>query len=126
MYESPIHIYQRELNAKIESRIDSQIFEATMEVGVSVDKDELIKALRYDRDQYAKGYADGKKATSAWISVEERLPEQYGPFLIADNEGNMEVATWTKQFGWFSGCNRVKHVTHWMPLPEPPQMKGGE
>ena len=56
-----------------------------------------------------------------WISVEERLPEQYGPFLIADDKGNMEVATWTKQFGWFSGGNRVKRVTHWMPLPEPPK-----
>lgn len=56
-----------------------------------------------------------------WISVEERLPEQYGLFLIADDKGNMEVASWTKQFGWFSGGNRVKRVTHWMPLPEPPK-----
>ena len=56
-----------------------------------------------------------------WISVEERLPEQYGLFLIADDKGNMEVASWTKQFGWFSGGNRVKRVTNWMPLPEPPE-----
>lgn len=56
-----------------------------------------------------------------WISVRERLPEQYGLFLIADDKGNMEVASWTKQFGWFSGGNRVKRVTHWMPLPDPPK-----
>ena len=61
-----------------------------------------------------------------WISVEERLPEQYGLFLIADDKGNMDAATWTKQFGWFSGSNRVKRVTHWMPLPEPPSRRAAE
>lgn len=69
--------------------------------------------------------AEGYRKQSGWISVEERLPEQYGLFLIADDKGNMEVASWTKQFGWFSGGNRVKRVTHWMPLPEPPKMKEG-
>ena len=29
---------------------------------VDVDKDELLKALRYDRDQYEKGYAEGRQA----------------------------------------------------------------
>lgn len=33
---------------------------AIRKVGVNVDKSELIKALQYDRDQYAKGYEDGK------------------------------------------------------------------
>ena len=56
-----------------------------------------------------------------WISVSERLPEKQANFLIADDKGNMEIALWTKQFGWFSGSNRVKKVTHWMPLPEPPK-----
>lgn len=28
-------------------------------MGIYVDKEELIKALRYDRQQYDKGYADG-------------------------------------------------------------------
>lgn len=67
---------------------------------------------------------DLQKAATEWISVEERFPEQYGLFLIADDKGNMEAATWTKQFGWFSGSNRVKRVTHWMPLPDPPTKKG--
>lgn len=56
-----------------------------------------------------------------WISVAERLPEKQAKFLIADDKGNMEIALWTKQFGWFSGGNRVKKVTHWMTLPEPPK-----
>ena len=32
------------------------------EVGIKVDRDELIKALAYDRKQYEKGYVDGYRA----------------------------------------------------------------
>ena len=110
-----------------------------MDIGVPFGDSGHIVSVRCDcgakiecraaKEEWARNYAVKawnrclqKAAPMAeWISVEERLPEQYGPFLIADNEGNMEVATWTKQFGWFSGCYRVKHVTHWMPLPEPPK-----
>lgn len=70
-------------------------------------------------------YDAGYSKQIEWISVEERLPEKQANFLIADDKGHMEIALWTKQFGWFSGSNRVKKVTHWMPLPEPPKMKGG-
>lgn len=34
------------------------IMKAVREVGVIVDKEELLKALQYDRLQYRKGYAD--------------------------------------------------------------------
>ena len=55
MYESPIEVYHKDMQTKIENHI----FEAVCNVGVFVDKDELIKALKYDRDQYRKGYEDG-------------------------------------------------------------------
>jgi hypothetical protein len=58
---------------------------------------------------------------SAWISVDERLPDKQAQYLIVDDEGYMEVALWTRQFGWFSHVNRGNKVTHWMPLPEPPK-----
>ena len=62
---------------------------------------------------------------SEWISVSERLPDKQAQFLIVDDEGYMEIALWTRQFGWFSHVNRRNKVTHWMPLPEAPKMKGG-
>jgi hypothetical protein len=58
---------------------------------------------------------------SEWISVDERLPDKQAQYLIVDDEGYMEVALWTRQFGWFSHVNRGNKVTHWMPLPEPPK-----
>lgn len=53
-YQSPIEIIQTQL----QNQIEEEIYKAVVNVGVSVDKEELIKALRYDRNQYQKGYAD--------------------------------------------------------------------
>ena len=59
MYESPIQI------TELADNIFKQIVDAKeayimteVKLVVDVDKDELIKALSYDRDQYYKGYAD--------------------------------------------------------------------
>ena len=55
MYESPIQLIETQMRTEIEN----EIFRAIKEVGVDVNKDELIKALRYERNQYSKGYKDG-------------------------------------------------------------------
>ena len=53
-YQSPVDLILSEMNL----RMEGEIFKAVQNVGVNVDRDELLKALRYDRDQYQKGYAD--------------------------------------------------------------------
>ena len=53
-YKSPVDLIVSEMNL----RMEGEILKAVQNVGVNVDKDELIKALKYDRDQYQKGYAD--------------------------------------------------------------------
>lgn len=56
MWESPINaIYEAQKNA-----FDDAVLSAVMKVGIDVNKEELIKALAYDRQQYEKGYADAK------------------------------------------------------------------
>lgn len=57
MYESPIHIYE-ELNRQITKDFENQIMVQVNAV-VDVNKEELVKALNYDRDQYYKGYESG-------------------------------------------------------------------
>lgn len=59
-YESPINIIFKDLGTEI----DGLVVTATQEVGVTVNKEELLKALMYDRDQYNKGRADGLKAAT--------------------------------------------------------------
>lgn len=41
--------------------VDNLVLQSCVKVGCHVDKDELEKALRYDRGQYEKGYEDGKR-----------------------------------------------------------------
>lgn len=60
MYESPIEMFSVTDYARhIDEQIERVVYEAITKVGINVNKEELIKALQYDRDQYAKGYADG-------------------------------------------------------------------
>lgn len=58
MYEDIITIVKKQMEAVVEN----EVLKAVHGVGVNVDKEELIKALQYDRDQYNKGYKDGAKA----------------------------------------------------------------
>ena len=64
MYESPISLstMAEEISRKIIDEQDNYIVETCFKMGVNVDKDELVKALAYDREQYRKGFADGRQA----------------------------------------------------------------
>lgn len=53
MYKSPIEVIYGEMQMKVEN----DIYKAVQNVGVNVEKEELLKALAYDRGQYDKGYA---------------------------------------------------------------------
>jgi hypothetical protein len=56
-YKSTVDIIMGEFKTKQ----DETIIEAIQEVGINVDKEELIKALNYDRNQYEEGKIDGVK-----------------------------------------------------------------
>ena len=72
-YEAPIEINIEEdfpdSGSMAVSEIENMICSAVLKVGITVDKEELIKALRYDRGQYEKGYADGKRDAAAAIEA---------------------------------------------------------
>ena len=67
-YKSPIEIYTGELILK---EMDDGVMRATVNCGVHVDKEELLKALAYDRGQYEKGYRDAtaehQRPPGKWI-----------------------------------------------------------
>ena len=54
-YESPINLIMQDIKYKYEQNI----LIAIQNVGVDVNRYELIKALAYDRQQYSKGYQEG-------------------------------------------------------------------
>lgn len=59
MYKSPIELLIEDFDKKIVKKQDADIYQAVLSCGVNVDKDELIRALEYDRGQYEKGFHDG-------------------------------------------------------------------
>jgi hypothetical protein len=62
---------------------------------------------------------------SEWISVEDRLPEIEGVYLAYTTRRTIEVAHFYPYY--VNGKPQFDYwITHWMPLPEPPKMKGGE
>lgn len=77
MYKSPIEKIYSELQTQMAQEDENMIMTAIREVGVNVDKEELIKALRYDRNQYTKGYEDGKNDVLDKIrdEIEEQVLE---------------------------------------------------
>lgn len=68
MYESPIKLFFPKLEEEIcniAKKQDEMVFDAVAKVGVTVDRDELLRALQYDRDQYDKGFNDGIMAAAS-------------------------------------------------------------
>lgn len=89
-------------------------------------------------------YEDEGWRKQEWISVDDRLPEIAGKYLISRKTvyGNLINIVWydTNYNGgnddmigksvWYMfdgdwGDYEIPNVTHWMPLPQPPKMKGG-
>lgn len=100
-----------------------------------------IEKLRAQNEQLREAAALVTKESAEllerrWIPVEERLPENGVPVLInyiASDDGKYHpdgTAVWT-DYGcfWWEGsledCDTevAVPITHWMPLPEPPEVK---
>ena len=58
MYKSPIEIKLDDIVSDAVEKVDEYIVKYVQQIGVNVDKDELIKVLKFDRGQYEKGWND--------------------------------------------------------------------
>ena len=76
MYTSPIEKIYGEVQTQIVQEDEKMVMKAIREVGVNVDKETLIKALQYDRNQYTKGYEDGKNDVLDKISAVINTPNR--------------------------------------------------
>lgn len=69
MYKSPIEI----ITGQIKTNYENEIYRAVQNVGINIDKEELLKALEYDRGQYEEGFREGEKHTMR--QIKDLLPE---------------------------------------------------
>lgn len=67
-----------------------------------------------------------------WISVEDRLPDEDGRYMCyvkklerGDLDVYMRLLFLDGKWPWIENKDRdiYNKVTHWMPLPEPPEVK---
>lgn len=65
-----------------------------------------------------------------WVSVTEKLPEESGKYLVCTNRGNVyqtKFYSYPQEIGGHWGQkDKGKSITHWMPLPEPPERSDAE
>lgn len=57
-----------------------------------------------------------------WISVEERLPEDSGKYIVCTTKGSVYCTRFKAHSrGGNFQTDINTHITHWMPMPEPPK-----
>lgn len=78
MYKNPIEMTYGELQTQMMQEEEKLVMKAVRNVGVNVDKGALIKALQYDRNQYTKGYKDGKNEVLDKIRAEIEMWHKEG------------------------------------------------
>lgn len=107
-YESPITMYTERIVKDIMEKQDGYLMECVREVGFDVNKEELAKALAYDRDQYDKGYHDGRMYQFPVMTNADRIramtDEELAEFIV-----QMEV-----QGRDLCGTFGVKHWLDWL------------
>lgn len=64
---------------------------------------------------------------SEWISVDDKVPENYGTVIVTDGDEvyagfySNKSNEWLRWTGWKNLDLRYFKVTHWMPLPKKPE-----
>ena len=88
-YQSPVEIVSQNIREKFEG----DVMQIIHSYDIHVAKDELVKALQYDRDQYKKGFADGSKLRMDKIKAEvaREIFEEVELFL------NKAIDGWKKE-----------------------------
>jgi hypothetical protein len=100
MYKSPIELLITDVCNQVLEQQNEAIHQAVLHYVPNVDRDELVKALEYDRSQYEEGYMDGKAD-----AMDELVKCKYCRWWTAIDETS---------FGY---CN---HISYYVENTEPP------
>lgn len=116
MYESPIELiigdYIKDVANKIieerDNKIENEIcYTINTKYGINIDKEELMRALAYDRDQYAKGYYDARRELQSMVDFYIKVKEAYKKCDVNDldyieNASNLynEIKKLAEEYGW--------------------------
>lgn len=107
-----------------------QIEEMANDIKIAHDEQKYLTSDKSIKAIAEYLYNAGYRKQSEWIRVEDMLPEKEGAYLVYTKYGWValdEFKLWEDDDmdgGYWIDTEEL--VTHWMPLPEAPKMKGGE
>ena len=108
-YDSPISLALANFQKEVDEQIGNAVIEYLYGIDIHVDKEELIKALKYDRGQYEKGYKDGyleSRKHGRWMTMEADGGEVggYAPYIVVEcSNCGLSVSIEDGQYGWHFG-----------------------
>ncbi|EPG3168523.1 DUF551 domain-containing protein [Klebsiella pneumoniae] len=56
-----------------------------------------------------------------WVACSEQMPEQFKAILAFNEYGEVWSGAYDRHWNFYCDNLLVEHVTHWMPLPNPPK-----
>ncbi|CAH4980535.1 hypothetical protein AI2834V1_4346 [Escherichia coli] len=91
------------------------------------DPIELARAIRKGPDMPTVQGGNSPVTPDGWISCSERMPEETGDIIVVSDGIVMSGISYSRRDGFYITAleydddEPIGGVTHWMPLPEPPQ-----
>lgn len=100
---------------------------------------EFVEVDAWDNGEFIEKDIDFKEIASnliangvtvqQWISASDRFPERTGSYIVCTDKGAICTAKFYSDFptGFrykeqhWNNSRLNKHITHWMPLPQPPK-----
>ena len=114
---------------KLKYDADNMIYQAVQNVGINVDKERLVEALRNSRCFYEEGYEDAKrKYEKKWIPCSWRMPNKNDWYYVtARYKGTYttDKCFWDGTEWLMYDLKSVKEfdneieIIAWIPLPKP-------
>jgi hypothetical protein len=93
-----------------------------------VPSDYMVDAITNAIDERDGEYVKAEDLPH-WIPVSERLPEELTTVLVFHPDApfapsGIDLASQMDGDSWMLSDGRLAKPTHWMPLPEPPEVSG--
>ncbi len=90
--------------------------------------DELVRCMGCSLEKAGAnlencGYCEDAGLAPGWISVEERQPKVLEDVLVLYANGRIAIDWFHRTTKAFSFEELYGRVTHWMPLPKPPEVE---
>lgn len=120
--------------AELEAKPVSQTYKLTFEQWLEQQHDKIDvdcgcvsteMFMHWIRVAYEAGNSPG--TPDSWISCSERMPEETGDIIVVSDGIVMSGISYSRRDGFYMAAleydddEPIDGVTHWMPLPEPPQ-----